>query len=738
MTADNRSRYRDDFGGTSSAAPIVSGVAALVRSANASLTWRDVKLILAASVKKNDPENAGWETGALQYGSETERYSYNPEYGFGVVDARSAVGLAESWTNLPPMKTARVTSGEIDLAIPDPPDGAELAPVYSRLTLGPEVGFTEFVEVLIDFDHPSFRDLEVEIRSPTGTISKLAVADEGHRDAELRTTFRFGSARHLGEDPSGEWTLKLTDRLAGQEGSMSGWSIKVYGHGEGASTQKVTNSPATGAPGISGKVQVGHTLSADIDMSSVDDWDGLSGATPSYQWIRNDRTTGTDTDILGATEATYTLVAEDEGHAVKVRVTFTDDAGHRENLTSTATEPVEARSIHISGRVRVGATLSADISGVDDWNGLSGATFSHQWIRNDLTTDTDTDIPGATEATYALVAEDEVHAVKVRVTITDDASHLETVTSAATKAVGPLGICDRTKQVRKAILRAIRGVSDCSKVSIKRLDRVWDDLVLTGLGIMALQSGDFRDLSNVDELRLDRNDLETLPDDVFDGLDSLRKLHLNDNSLETLPDDVFDGLDSLRKLHLNDNSLETLPKGAFDGLDGLRRLYLNDNDLSELPDGIFDGLTGLRELWLHSNPGAPFTLTAELERRSDTAVVVRVAQGAPFDIEVTLSVTGGDLSATTVTISGGSTSSDEIMVIPDGDGPVTVSVVSAALQLKSDQTAKGIQVRAGDPLTLPEEAGGNTPATGAPTISGAAQVGETLTADTSGIADADG
>ena len=664
VTADNRSRYRNDFGGTSSAAAVVSGVAALVRSANTSLTWRDVKLLLAASARRNDWANSGWEEGALEYGSETERYFYNPEYGFGVVDAKAAVDLAESWTNLPPMETSRVRSGEMELTIPDASDGAASTTVSSRLTLGPEVGFTEFVEVHIHFDHPSFRDLEVELQSPAGTVSKLAVPYEGARERELRTTFRFGSARHLGEDPSGEWTLKVTDHLAEQEGSIRWWGIKVYGHGEGAGTQKATNSPATGAPTISGTVRVGETLSADI--SGVDDWNELSAATFSYQWIRNDRTTGTDTDIPAATEATYTLVAEDEGNAVKVRVTFTDAAGYLENLTSTATEPVEARSIHISGTVRVGETLSADISGVDDWNELSGATFSYQWIRNDRTTGTDTDIPGATEATYTLVAEDEGHAVKVRVTFTDNAGYLDTLTSTATKAVGPLplqGFCDRTQQVRDGILRMIRGVSDCSKVSISSLDRVRGELVLTRKGITALQAGDFQGLSNVKKLRLDQNDLETLP------------------------------------------------------------------------EGVFEGLTALRVVWLHSNPGAPFTLTVDLERRSNTAVAARVAQGAPFDIEATLLATGGALSSTTVTIRGGSTSSDEITVIPDGDAPVTVSVVSASFRLKNRVAPVGINVRTGGPVTLTE---GNTLATGAPSITGTVQVGETLTADTSDIADQDG
>ena len=100
-TTTNYSAYRDNFGGTSAAAPTVSGVAALVRAANPSLTWRDVKLILAASARKNDATNSGWEQGALEYGSSSLRYDFNHEYGFGVVDAGAAVTLASGWTNLP-------------------------------------------------------------------------------------------------------------------------------------------------------------------------------------------------------------------------------------------------------------------------------------------------------------------------------------------------------------------------------------------------------------------------------------------------------------------------------------------------------------------------------------------------------------------------------------------------------------------------------------------------------------
>ena len=105
-----------------------------------------------------------------------------------------------------------------------------------------------------------------------------------------------------------------------------------------AAVEARPNSPATGAPTISGTAQVGETLTA--DTAGIDDTDGLAGVSYSYQWIRSDG--GTDTDIDGETASTYTVSDEDVGKTIMVRVSFTDEAGHAESLVSQATSAVAA------------------------------------------------------------------------------------------------------------------------------------------------------------------------------------------------------------------------------------------------------------------------------------------------------------------------------------------------------------------------------------------------------------
>ena len=239
VTTENSDRYSRQFGGTSAATPIVSGVAALMREANPDLTWRDLKLALAASARHNDASNLGWEDGAHKYGAESDadRYQFNHEYGFGVVDAEAAVELARGWKTLPPFQSSTVESGELNLPVPDAPATGDPTAVESTLMMTSNIGFVEFVEINVSFQHDSFRDLDIELVSPSGAVSRLVGHFDTYGDERfmehvpLHGTFRFGSARHLGGDPSGEWKLRIADRVPNLAGSLPSWKLTVYGHG---------------------------------------------------------------------------------------------------------------------------------------------------------------------------------------------------------------------------------------------------------------------------------------------------------------------------------------------------------------------------------------------------------------------------------------------------------------------------------------------------------------------------
>ena len=241
---------------------------------------------------------------------------------------------------------------------------------------------------------------DAEIAGATGSTYTLADADAG-KVIKVRVTF--------------------TDDEGNDEALTSAATVSVE--------SEYTNTPAVGQPVIGGEAQVGQTLTA--DTSGIQDQDGLEHASFSYQWL------GDDAEIAGANGSTYTLADADAGKAIKVRVTFTDDEGNDEALTSAATVSVESEHTNtpavgqpvIGGEAQVGQTLTADTGGIQDQDGLEDASFSYQWLGDDA------EIAGATGSTYTLVDADAGKAIKVRVSFTDDEGNDEALTSAATVSV---------------------------------------------------------------------------------------------------------------------------------------------------------------------------------------------------------------------------------------------------------------------------------------------------------------
>ncbi len=161
-------------------------------------------------------------------------------------------------------------------------------------------------------------------------------------------------------------------------------------------------------------------------------------------------------------------------------------------------------------------------------------------------------------------------------------------------------VCDRTPQVRDAIVGTATGVSNCRNVTKAHLSAI-PGLHIQKKEIASLKAGDFAGLTALESLFLWRNELSSLPAGIFDNLDALTQLHLYTNRFTTLPAGTFEHLGALTFLGLSHNQLNSLPPGIFDNLNALRTLRLWSNQLSTLPKGIFDNLNALTELNLNNN-----------------------------------------------------------------------------------------------------------------------------------------
>ena len=183
---------------------------------------------------------------------------------------------------------------------------------------------------------------------------------------------------------------------ANYDGTAGDWSGEVTITAAGTAA----NTPAAGSPVIGGTAQVGQTLT--VNTSGITDADGMTNSTLSYQWVSNDGTV--DTDITGATTPSYVLTAGDLDNTIKVRVTFTDDAGHAESLTSAATQAVapahtapgspQDLAVSTNGSGTLAASWQAPAS--DGGRSITGYTV--QWKTASGSWDLPSDVSEATTA----------------------------------------------------------------------------------------------------------------------------------------------------------------------------------------------------------------------------------------------------------------------------------------------------------------------------------------------------
>lgn len=232
--------YTNTMNGTSSAAPMVSGVVALMLELRPELTWRDIKHILAVSAKKPDyfPGDATWVSendlshplgrdfgswgydekwifnGLSGFYENDAGFAYSNWYGFGLVDASAALVQTLSHVLLSAEQTESEASAVLNLPIDNTYVYGNDPTANILMDSLTELGSVtiESVQVKITTNHTLPGDLGINLVGPNGTHkSRLILVDSGIRNLFGDTEYTFLTNAFYGEDSAGTWTIEILD-----------------------------------------------------------------------------------------------------------------------------------------------------------------------------------------------------------------------------------------------------------------------------------------------------------------------------------------------------------------------------------------------------------------------------------------------------------------------------------------------------------------------------------------------
>lgn len=314
--------YTAYFGGTSSATPLVAGIMALILQANTNLGWRDAQEILIRCARQVSLSDSDWSTNSAGF-------HFNHKFGAGLIDARAAVSLAETWTNLGTWLWYENTHTNLSLAIPDNnTNGTTVSFVVSGTNMR-----VEQVAATIDITHGARGNLAITLTSPSGMRSRLS---EKHNDSTANyANWTFTSVRHWGEELQGTWTVNVADRTAGATGTVRSVRLDFFG----TDTAIPSNQPP-----VLGRIASQSVAESNLLAFAVSAWDTVDGdavtlwATNVPEWatfptVTNDIVvtnlfSGTPTNP--ETRTVYFFASDEDGvvtSAVNITVRQTGDSG---------------------------------------------------------------------------------------------------------------------------------------------------------------------------------------------------------------------------------------------------------------------------------------------------------------------------------------------------------------------------------------------------------------------------
>ncbi|KAJ3219826.1 Proprotein convertase subtilisin/kexin type 7 [Dinochytrium kinnereticum] len=230
--------------GTSAAAPIASGIIALMLSARPDLRWRDVQQLIFETAQMTDEEDPGWTVNGAGR-------SVSHKYGFGRLDADRIVRASEAHHLLPIQQSTFSKTKNPNIEIPlsddaiaasDPTtknDASNIKWVSDSMEVttkdlkGTGLSILEHVQLTVRIRHPERRHLTIHLTSPSGTSSVLATPRLLDNSTEGFNPWTFMTVRCWGENPIGTWRIMINDARKNEEdkkpGELLGWSLTLRG-----------------------------------------------------------------------------------------------------------------------------------------------------------------------------------------------------------------------------------------------------------------------------------------------------------------------------------------------------------------------------------------------------------------------------------------------------------------------------------------------------------------------------
>ena len=205
----------------------------------------------------------------------------------------------------------------------------------------------------------------------------------------------------------------------------------VIGFGIFAATAAAAAPQNTALPTISGTAHSGSTLTA-----SNGSWTN-NPTSFAYQWQRCASDGSGCGDLTGATSKTYTLVAGDVTHTVRVVVTASNADGKASatsdasDIVASANPPTNTVRPAVSGSAIVGSELSVSNG---SWS-PSASSFTRQWQRCSASGSDCLNIDGATGQTYGVRSSDVGHTLRALVTAHTSSGQVATAITNTTAVV---------------------------------------------------------------------------------------------------------------------------------------------------------------------------------------------------------------------------------------------------------------------------------------------------------------